>query len=219
MAEKYGNIPPRFTKEWWGYFWYYYKWRVIGIAFAAAIVIVTIVQCASRPKYDMYITYAGHKAYSDNLVQVMQDSFNEHITDIDGNGHKSVMFRQMTFYENAGSEEMDSAMQTKLDFTFTDDCSYIYFMDRVEAEIYINRESAQRLFADTQEWAKDTDAEILTAQDGTGYAVNLKDSSFFKERELYCEDLYLLIRTNTKDDEKNKQAYEDSLKIAEILLK
>ena len=29
MAEKYGEIPPRFTRAWWNYFWYYYKWRVV----------------------------------------------------------------------------------------------------------------------------------------------------------------------------------------------
>lgn len=219
MSEKYGKIPPKFTKEWWGHFWYYYKWRVIGIAIAVTITLVTVVQCVSRPKYDMYITYAGHKLYSDNLSEKMQDSFNEYITDIDGNGKQSVFFQQMTFYDTAGNEEMDSAMQTKLDFTFTKDCSFIYLMDRAEAELYINRDSTNRLFTETAEWAKDTDAEILKSEDGAGYAVNLKDSRFLKERELYCDDLYLLIRMNKKDDEKNKKAYEDSLKIAEILIK
>lgn len=218
MAEKYGTVPPRFTKAWWGHFWYYYKWRVLITAAAILIAAVTIVQCVSRPKYDMTITYAGHKVYSDEMSEKMQDVLKEYITDIDGNGKQSIYFQQLTFYDTAGNEEMDSAMQTKLDFTFTKNDVYIYLMDRIEAELYINRDSASRLFESTDVWANDTEAEILTVQDGTGYAVNLKDSRILKENDIYCEDLYLFVRANNKNDEKSQKIYENSLKAAEILI-
>ena len=52
MAEKYGEVPPKFTKKWWEYFWDYYKWHVIITVVAVLIASVTIVQCATRPKYE-----------------------------------------------------------------------------------------------------------------------------------------------------------------------
>jgi hypothetical protein len=219
MAETYGEIPQKFTRAWWSHFWYYYKWRVIITAAALLIAAVTIVQCVTRPKYDMYITYAGHTVYSESMSEKLQDVFAKYVTDVDGNGKQAVLFRQMTFYDTAGNEEMDSAMQTKLDFTFTEDCNFIYLMDRAEVDLYINRDSTSRLFESADTWAQDTSAEILTSDEGTAYAVNLKDSSLLKENDIYCEDLYLLVRTNSKKDSKNIQAHEDALKLAKELIK
>ena len=55
--------------------------------------------------------------------------------------------------------------------------------------------------------------------DGKGYAVNLKDSRLLKDNGIYCDDLYILIRRNYKDDEKNTQAHDDSIAVAEALVK
>ena len=57
------------------------------------------------------------------------------------------------------------------------------------------------------------------AADGKGYAVNLKDSRLLKDNGIYCDDLYILIRRNYKDDEKNTQAHDDSIAVAEALVK
>lgn len=219
MAEKYGTVPPKFTKKWWEYFWYYYKWHVIITAAAVLVAAVTIVQCASRPKYDMNIVYAGHMNYSETEIEKTQELLAEYITDIDGNGKKAIDFQQLMFSDGMGNEEYDYAMQTKLDLTFTDDGTFVYLMDEIEAKLYIQRESVGEAFEKTDVYAEDTNAEILRAEDGTGYAVNLKDSAFFKENEIYCDDLYLLVRKNNKNDEKNTQSYEDALRIAEELIK
>lgn len=219
MAEKYGTVPPKFTKKWWEYFWYYYKWHVIITAAAVLVAAVTIVQCASRPKYDMNIVYAGHMNYSETEIEKTQELLAEYITDIDGNGKKAIDFQQLMFSDGMGNEEYDYAMQTKLDLTFTDDGTFVYLMDEIEAKLYIQRESVGEAFENTDVYAEDTNAEILRAEDGTGYAVNLKDSAFFKENEIYCDDLYLLVRKNNKNDEKNTQSYEDALRIAEELIK
>lgn len=219
MAEKYGTVPPKFTKKWWEYFWYYYKWHVIITAAAVLVAAVTIVQCASRPKYDMNIVYAGHMNYSETEIEKTQELLAEYITDIDGNGKKAIDFQQLMFSDGMGNEEYDYAMQTKLDLTFTDDGTFVYLMDEIEAKLYIQRESVGEAFENTDVYAEDTNAEILRAEDGTGYAVNLKDSAFLKENEIYCDDLYLLVRKNNKNDEKNTQSYEDALRIAEELIK
>ena len=103
MAEKYGEVPPKFTKKWWEYFWDYYKWHVIITVVAVLIASVTIVQCATRPKYDMNVVYAGHMNYSEEEINKLKEIISERISDIDGNGENSVLLSTLVFADNAGS--------------------------------------------------------------------------------------------------------------------
>ena len=88
--ERYGTVPKKFTKDWWPYFWDYYKWRVIGIALAIVIIVVTCVQCATREKYDFHILYTGRMTFSDNHVETIQNALNERIEDVDGDGKTNI---------------------------------------------------------------------------------------------------------------------------------
>lgn len=219
MAEKYGEVPPRFTKKWWEYFWEYYKWHVIITVIAVIVAAVTIVQCATRDRYDMNVVYAGHKIYSERETEKLKELFEENVTDIDGSGKSQVDFRHFVFSDGAGNEEYDYAVQTKLDLSFTDKFTYIYLMDEVEAKLYIQRKSVGEGFESTEVFAGNTDAQILRAEDGTGYAVNLKDSAFLRENNIYCDDLYLFVRAKYDDDEEQLVSYNDALKIAQLLIK
>ena len=80
MAEKYGEVPPKFTKKWWEYFWDYYKWHVIITVVAVLIASVTIVQCATRQKYDMNVVYAGHMNYSEEEINKLKEIISERIS-------------------------------------------------------------------------------------------------------------------------------------------
>lgn len=59
MAEFYGEKPKRFSREWWPYFWLYYKWHTIGIAVALLIITTTVVDIINRERYDLEIVYLG----------------------------------------------------------------------------------------------------------------------------------------------------------------
>lgn len=219
MAEKYGEIPPRFTKQWWDYVWYYYKWHIIITVIAVIVAAVTMVQCATRTKYDMNVIYAGHKSYSEEEINRLQELVSEYITDIDENGEKNVMFLPLMFSDNPGSEEYDYAIQMKLDMTFTEDYTYIYLMDKAQTELYLQREHVSDTFTPVDTFADITETEIMCAIDGRGYAVSLSDSAVLKNNNIYCEDLYLLVVQNNKPDEKSVQSYEDALNTAKELIK
>ena len=75
--EKYGEIPKRFTKEWWSYFWDYYKWHVIGGAVVLAMIIITAVQLMSKVAYDEIVTYIGEASYSDSAVEDIAERMSE----------------------------------------------------------------------------------------------------------------------------------------------
>lgn len=217
--EKYGEVPPRFTKKWWEYFWYYYKWHVIITAAAVIIAAVTITQCINRPRYDMTMVYAGHMNYSDNQREKMQEVMSPYVSDVDGNGKSAVFFQPLMFSDGAGNEDYDYAIQTKLDLTFVDDYTFIYLMDEIEAKLYMQRDKVDDMFENTNLYAEGTDAEIIRAENGNGYAVSLKNSKLLKDNGIYCDDVYVLVRKNTEKDEKNKQSHDDALKIAAELIK
>lgn len=220
MAEKYGTIPPKWTKEWWEYFWYYYKWHTIITAFAVLFVAVTVVQCATKPQYDITMTYAGHKLYSDGEMSRMAEGLEQYIDDIDGDGKQSIFFQQLNFMDEPGSEEYDYASQSKLDIEFGNKRSFIFFYDKSELELMLERESALELYVPVSEWAEEMpDESLIYSKDGVAYAVSLENSVFLNENEIYCEDLYIMLRQNYYDDEENALAEENSARIANVLIK
>lgn len=76
-------------------FWYHYKWVTIVAAFFAMLLIIGIVQMASREDYDTQVLYAGpavtlangsEKAINDAFRSLLKD-------DINGDGKKNLLFR------------------------------------------------------------------------------------------------------------------------------
>lgn len=75
MAEKYGTIPKRFTKDWWSYFWDYYKVHTLVTVGIIAAIIITIIQVRSTPKYDLYVTYVGDMYLTDEKQAAFRKAF------------------------------------------------------------------------------------------------------------------------------------------------
>ena len=145
-----------------------------------------------------------HKSsnYSEEEINKLKEIISERISDIDGNGENSVLLSTLVFADNAGSEEYDYAIQTKLDLTFTDDCSFIYLMDKANVDAQMQKEVVDQIYDCTDSFIDSSSDKVVKAADGKGYAVNLKDSRLLKDNGIYCDDLYILIRRNYKDDEK-----------------
>ena len=139
-------------------------------------------------------------------------------SDIDGNGENSALLSTLVFADNAGSEEYDYAIQTKLDLTFTDDCSFIYLMDKANVDAQMQKEVVDQIYDCTDSFIDSSSDKVVKAAGGK-ICIDLKDSRLLKDNGIYCDDLYILIRRNYKDDEKNTQAHDDSIAVAEALVK
>lgn len=216
--ERYGTIPKRFTKEWWSYFWYYYKWHVLGTLFALFFIVFTCVQCATRPKYDTMVTYAGSKVYDDAALNALASLAGQDFPDIDGNGKVLVGVQQMNFSNNASTAEYDYAIQTKLDLTLQDGETLLYLYDKATAELMLGREYADQIYAPLSQWcANPKQGEQLMI--GTeGYAISLSGSKLLEENQIYHEDLYLVVRTPKDQNEKTLAAYNASIAFANKLV-
>ncbi|MBE6549375.1 MAG: hypothetical protein E7670_03000 [Ruminococcaceae bacterium] len=73
-------------------FWYHYKWAIIGIAVAAVILFVCIVQSCTKREEDILIVYAGPAYLSQTeLASVVEVMGNTMPRDFDENGDKFVI--------------------------------------------------------------------------------------------------------------------------------
>ncbi|MGN0164483.1 MAG: hypothetical protein ACI4EA_13050 [Candidatus Ornithomonoglobus sp.] len=226
MAEHYGVVPKKFTKEWWPYYWMYYKWHTIGVVFALVLIIVTLVQCATSEKYDVIVNYIGETYFEPETAEDLEAALGSLIEDVDGNGENNVFFQQLTLNNTAGSEELDYTLQMKHDVGLTDDTSYLYMYDKDEAELMLGRESADDVYLPVGEWCDTIDIEaaegsdtVLYSESGTPLAVLAQGSGFLESVGMDTTGLYITVRRNYSDEEINIAAYRSAVAMANAILK
>ncbi len=221
MAEKYGVVPDRFTKEWWEYFWMYYKWHTIATVFVIIFVAVTIVQCVTKEKFDLTVNCMGQISYSQECLDKAENVCNQYSSDADGNGEVNVFFQQLTITGAAGSEEMDYAVQTKHDMELGNDGSFVFIYDENETQNQLQRDHTAQTYLDVRDWIDgDIDEErLVKTNDGTPIAVKLTASSPLAESGIKTEGLALCVRQNYTDDDFNALSQQSAIELANALIK
>ena len=223
--ERYGTIPKRFTKEWWDYFWYYYKWRVIFILVAVIFLAITCTQCAMRIDYDMKISYVGSNYYYEQNLKTFTDALVPIIDDKNGDGKKYVQVVQMNVADadspNAGSE-YNSAMMSKEAVEIHAGETYMFIMNKQETDRILSQDGAANVFENMSELiTKQIPEDKLVYKDGVPYAVNISGNKFLADNGFFNEDVYMLIRrvrAKDENDEKEKIAYNNAVKVANTIL-
>jgi hypothetical protein len=223
--EKYGEIPKRFTKAWWSYFWDYYKLHTIFTAIILAAAVGTLVQCATRIHYDLQITYAGDVMYTDESISNLENIMSEDIEDITGNNKKELRIQQLTIAKegtaNAGSE-YNMAMITKLDMEFQGADSYLYIFSGEQLNRMLNRQYSEDLFEEVSAWAKGgIDPALTSKKNGAEYAVSLKSNEYFEKLGFKTDDLYLLVRKIPQadvDKEKSVLNHDNAVRLANKII-
>ncbi len=220
MAEKYGEIPPKFTKAWWSYFWMYYKWYVIGIAAVVIAVVGTAVQCAGREKYDLILNYCVTSMLDTEKEDALEQELEKYTADADGNGEVNVFLQQMNFGNTAGTEEMDYALQVKHDVELSNDYSFLFIYDKDDAEMMVQRDSSGSVYMDTREWLPEgmEDRAVISSTDGVPCAVSLAGSAVLEGLGIPSEDLYIAVRLNYSDEEYNAVSQNSAIEAARALL-
>lgn len=222
MAEKYGTIPPRFTKAWWEYFWTYYKGYVVAIAFVIILAVVTIFQTINKPRYDITMMYAGSLLFPEEATNIIIEKASPLCEDVDGNGEKSVNFSQLNMY--AEDLEYSAAMTQKLYLTLTADDVYLYILDSDTALPYLEDSPDESVFITLDEWyEKDVPDDAVFSHNGYQYGINITECEIFKEiQEKFNADYsntYLFMRYHPREDqEKQVDGYNAAKKLAARLV-
>ena len=202
MAEVYGEKPKKFTKEWWPYFWLYYKWHTVAVLFVMMLVVIGISDCARKEKYDLRLTYLGRTYYDIQLWDETEKLLEEDIKDADGNGEKNIGMTDLVIAEGNEYGEQNYASYLKHDISFSEDLSYVYIYDSKELERALTDGVAAGCYAKASDWLNtDVPDDKLIYTDGTAYAVSLRDSKVLKKAGVNCEELYVLLRTDAPAQE------------------
>lgn len=94
-------------------FWYYNKWKVIIITLFAIVIIVGIVQMATKEKYDLKVTVATHTIYyRENLTGLEASLVSLMPDDVNGDGKKNL---QLSYYKIYSEAEMKEANEAETD--------------------------------------------------------------------------------------------------------
>lgn len=222
MAEVYGEKPKMFTKEWWPYFWMYYKWGILGILFVSTIVGFTIKDCVTREKYDLEIVYMGRNTFPDEALDSVEEALREHIEDADNNKEKSILFLQMHVSDLQEYLEMSFALRTKRDFEMSDNrYAYMYIYDLKEAQSILSQRGIENMYKPLEEWYEGdiSDKDLLYAQDSKPYAISLKDSKIINDAGMDGENMYLMIKNDEYSKKTSDIAEHNAKTAANILVK
>lgn len=221
MAEKYGVVPKRFTREWWDYFWMYYKWHTIAVVFIVIAVTVTVVQKINAPKYDLTLTYAGTGYISEQSSDKLQKSLSPLCDDVDGNGKKQLSFLQINLSKDSKDAQYNMAMSMKLQLSLSEDETYIFIMDENLVKTYSGDDEQSGVFAPVKDWLKAdvTEDKLYAANSGEYVAVKLDGNKYLENAGIDTNGKYLVMRFYPREDqEKQVNGYKAAAKLANKIL-
>ena len=224
MAEKYGTVPKKFTKEWWEYFWMYYKLHVLGTLFVIIALTITIVQVVTRPKYDLTICFAGQSIMSEEIAGNVEDALNPLCDDVDGNGKKNMSFMQLCIDHKSDPEYAMSMMQ-KLNLMLTEEDVYLYIMDSDTAKSFVDPDPEYCSFVPIDTWLDSVPEDASTYDaNGISYGIALTDCEVFKalaeKDNLNFSGRYMFLRYKPRKDQKNQvEGYNAAIKLAQTIVK
>ena len=211
--EVYGVKPKKFTKAWWEYFWDYYKWHTVGVAFAALLIGITAVQCATRPSYDLQIDFASQfgvlPEYEENIknlaAQVIQDA------DGDGEIEPTVLTFDMRDGGMTANAEYAMAINTKFAVEQAYPEAYVFIV----SEKYAKVSEENGIMEDSSVWASEIENE--------GAMVSLAGSAALSQIGIDAAAAELFVGVvgltdEKKADETECRRYENGVRFARYLL-
>lgn len=222
MAEKYGTIPKKFTKDWWEYFWTYYKWYVLIPVFIILAIVFTVAQKNSMEKFDLTLTYAGSNFFSEEVSAKIEENLSSLSPDLDGDGESKLSFMQYNFTGETENIEYEQALNNKLFLSIAEEQNFILIMDKEYAQRFAGDESDSSVFAPLDNWLdSDYEGKETFSANGINYGIALSEIPLFKELGADYEDHYLFIRFYPRKDQLEDfiDGYEASVKIANEICK
>lgn len=221
MAEKYGEMPKRFTKAWWEHYWYYYKWRAGFILLAAAVVAVSVAQCAMREHYDITMSYVGCNYYYPQNLDKFNKAVAAVVDDADGDGEVKSNVLQMNVAKIGSASEgtdYNNSVHAKIAVEFQAGETYLYLINKQEIDRLLARESAEQIFVKTTDiYNSEIPDDMLVKKGDVPYAVKVEGNKFLEDNAFFSEDVYLAVRcvrSTDKDDEKQCRLYDNAIKLA-----
>lgn len=208
--EVYGTKPKKFTKAWWKYFWYYYKWHTLGFALATFVIAYVCVDCSNQAKYDIVADYISEKAITVEQTQALGELINTQISDADGNGKIETYILNLAF-EGEMDSQVIQAKQTRITLEPQYSESFVFLLSKKYADNFAQFDTS---WEQSSVW---TDAQ----PEEDGFTVNLCGCAALENLGIDTEDLYITVR-RLRDDETEDEyriiQHENAIKFAQYLI-
>ncbi len=223
--EKYGTVPPRFTKGWWDWFFEYYKLHVLAAAFVLCITGITIYQVATKVNYDITVTYIGSSTPNEQQQNEISEKLAEVIPDVNGNGKKQVFFQILTS-PNSEAKNTDAqytmAIETKKMVELQVGEAFMFITDKEQIDTWY-AQGMEDIFSDADEWL-DEENKSLERCEGKGEKCFVKipaDNIMTDAGFAAGEELYVAVRDmrEKEDTEEKKATQKASFDAANYILK
>ena len=220
MAEKYGEIPKKFTKPWWEYIWDYYKVHILVTTAIILLIISSYYQQKNAEKYDFNVNFIDNEYMLENEFDILKSTINELIDDTDANGVKSTLIQEFPISDTTENAQFTQAILSKLQLQFVTQDTMLYIFDKDTSKYIFNSQDYQEAFMPVDEWLEtDISNDLQYTYNGVCRAVSLKNSNLLKDSTLLDKDLYVAVRNFTTDDEKILNTINLSKKVANELIK
>lgn len=216
--EKYGTIPPRFTKDWWAHYWTYYKLHLFFALFIIFSVSHIIHSCVTQVDYDVKVQYAAYNIQPSAETLTRFDNYISSICkDVTGN-KKIENTTDINIIPSADtsnySSEYEYAIFTKFIAQIETCENQIYIVDKSFAEKLISYEC----LASVNEWADDFSDDLVYENKLISLSQNSKLKDFgFDTQNLYIGILNII--ESEKDNLEYAEKFENAKNIANKLIK
>ncbi len=218
MAEKYGEIPPLFTKKWWEYFWDYYKVHTIVVVCLLLAVGITIYQVSTREEYDINVVIGTYTHMTDESLSSLEADIEGHMIDVDNNGEKNALLVYNGFSDEVEHGEYSRVLEARFLLNLEEENSFIFIVDKKSSSLLLDLDYCDEMYLNAEELGQ-AGIDGLKDENGICYGIPLKDSKILKKNKIYSDNLYLVLRKNFKDGELTKKAFDCSLNLAKELIK
>lgn len=223
--EKYGTIPPKFSKKWWEYFWDYYKMHTIVTIVAIILIVTTVVQCVNQPEYDLEFMYVDASILEDEVLIKLDETVGANIDDITGDGEKQIYIMSIpivpTEPEGFGeSDKFNIELMTKFDVELTFGERTLLLVNPGVARMMIDKVSYYGYMEDLSQFGDFGDKAIIS-EDGKIFGVDVTGNNVLEDAGIKTDGLYLMARRQLdgeENDEKLSKLHDNALKAAEYIL-
>lgn len=215
--EKYGTIPPKFTKDWWSHYWTYYKFHFLAGLFIAFSVGSLIHSCVTQIDYDLKIQYAAYGlSPKEEIVTKLEEKLTDLSEDVTANEKVEVYAGIISGLseESPESIQYESAILTKFMAEIQTAENHIYIVDKSFADRLIDYECLRPV----NEWADKFEESDLYSN----VLLSLSNNETFANMGFNTENLYigvLALREKLKADEEYMSKYENAVNVAKQLIK
>ena len=179
------------TKDWKNYYWYYYKWHILGGLFLALVITICTAQCAMKVDPDSYIVFYSDVYVLDQALDEITDELGLYGEDINGDGKVHIQPINCTYSPTQPQTQGASNQRAMMQLHSTD--APIWIMDKAGIETFVD----------------DPEMDLFLKEDGTPVKIKASSLKASKTLSYLVEDsgreYYIYFRKDI-DNEAGKMA-------------